>query len=56
MLIIHQVNGDFDLKEISLVANGISTQKLVKSFSNTRFEHVPRPHQKQADWALWVQR
>lgn len=47
--IIKQVNSEFTLKEISLVPNHTTVQRLIKSFEDTRFEHNPPAHDTHAD-------
>lgn len=48
-LTIKQVNGEFALKETTLVKYRIAIQKLVKSFLGIQFEHVPQAQNKHAD-------
>lgn len=37
------------LKEIALVPYQIAIQKLIRSFSHIKFEHMPRAHNKHLD-------
>lgn len=47
--IILQVNEDFALKKVALVAYPTAIQKLVKSFSSIHFKQVLRARNKHAD-------
>lgn len=49
MLIIKQVNGEFALKKITLLAHQNTFKKPIKSLLSIRFEHVLRVHNKHVD-------
>lgn len=46
---IKEVNEEFVLKEIALVAYRIAVHKLIKSFSSIQFDHMSRGYKKHAD-------
>lgn len=48
-LMIKEVNEEFVLKEIALVAYRIAVHKLIKSFSSIQFDHMSRGYKKHAD-------
>lgn len=53
-LFIKQVNGEFTIKEISLIPYQIAIIKLVKSFENMWFEHKQQADNQHADpWLHW---